>query len=291
MLDAGGPFPQRNQRLSRGARCLVRSKHYVYQQLRSDFFVAVLCAGCASIETRLILARPPTIPPPMTDEPSSPPNGRMHGTSREYILDRLRREGHVDWLEAIESGRLSAFSVAVELGWCKRPVTLTGEAANQSKRRRYRLAEEQRRISDGRFQPDPDKLSSDQRTFLLYGPDDRCGDAFDTEEEVRAAWEAHKEHLLADYAIGRRPWAWRVFDRPEVPWKGYDRERAINWRAGVLSPEERIAVEREWREDFLRGRDLKSIPRELVRKWRAERRQQSSKKEPSNAIAGGLESA
>jgi hypothetical protein len=233
----------------------------------------------------------------MTIDPSSPPNnGRMQqGTSREYLLDRLRREGHADWVEAIESGRVSAYAVACQLGWTTRAPTLSGEKAHQTKRRRYRLAEEHKRMSDGRgLQPAPDKLSSDQRTFLLYGPDNRCEGAFDTEEAVRTAWEKHKERLLADYAVARRPWAWRVFDRPELPWKGYDRERAINWRAAnVLTPEEKVQLEAMWRKYFEAGRNPKSAdtPRELIRKWRAERRQQSKKEEPSNAIVERPQSA
>ena len=138
----------------------------------------------------------------------------------------------------------------------------------------------------------PDELSSDQRTFLLYGPDDRCGDAFDTEEQVEAAWQRHRERILADYAVGRRPWAWRIFDRPEIPWKGYDRERAINWRAGVLGTEERIELERQWRRDFEAGRDLKFIPAELLKAWKAELRPQHQKEEPrAEAAAQGPESA
>jgi hypothetical protein len=116
----------------------------------------------------------------------------------------------------------------------------------------------------------PDELSSDQRTFLLYGPRDAYDGAFADESAVLAAWEKHREHLLADYAIGRRPWAWAAIDRPELPWRGYDRERSILWRAGVLSPAERIELEAQWLRDFEAKRDLKwaDIPVELVRQWR-----------------------
>jgi hypothetical protein len=101
----------------------------------------------------------------MTTDPSSPPNGRTQGTSHQYIVDRLRRAGHVEWLRAIEARRITAFAVACELGWATRPPTLLGERANQSKRRRQRLAEERQRL-----QPAPDKLTPYQREFLLYGP-------------------------------------------------------------------------------------------------------------------------
>lgn len=149
-------------------------------------------------------------------------------------------------------------------------------------------------MADGRLQPAPDKLGSDQRTFLLYGPDDRCGDAFNTEAEVEAAWQRYREALLACCPPGRRPWGWRIFDElgARVPWKGYDRERSGLWRAGVLSLEETATVERQWRLDFVRAQNLDEarkrahfawadIPRELVRRWK------QSKKEPSNAIAEG----
>jgi hypothetical protein len=59
---------------------------------------------------------------------------RHHGTSRSYILDRLRREGLTDFVDAIERGRISAFAIACELGWAnRRPPsggsTKPGEAA------------------------------------------------------------------------------------------------------------------------------------------------------------------
>jgi len=138
------------------------------------------------------------------------------------------------------------------------------------------------------------ELTSAQREFLCYGPKDAYDDAFPDESAVLAAWEAHKEHLLADYAVGRRPWGWRAIDFPQIPWRGYDRERSINWRAGVLGVEEKTTLERQWREDFEAGRDLKwaDIPRELVRQWRAERRRQHQKEEPrAEAAAQGPESA
>src|SRR5262245_3970181 len=99
-------------------------------------------------------------------------------------------------------------------------------------------------------------LSSDQRIFLLYGPRDSYDDAFPDESAVLAAWEKHREALLADYAVGRRPWAWRTIDHPHLRWRGFDFERIDLWRApGVLGADERIELERMWRRDFERGRD------------------------------------
>ena len=59
------------------------------------------------------------------------------GNSVDYIVARLRREGLVHWIEAIQMRKISAFAVAVELGWAKRPQTLHGENCNQARRRRF----------------------------------------------------------------------------------------------------------------------------------------------------------
>jgi|SRR5262249_1895572 hypothetical protein len=59
------------------------------------------------------------------------------GNSVDYIVARLRREGLTDWIEAIRARRISAFAVAVELGWAKRPQTLHGENCNQARRRAF----------------------------------------------------------------------------------------------------------------------------------------------------------
>jgi hypothetical protein len=63
----------------------------------------------------------------------------MRGTGRDYLLSRLAREGRVDWLAAIASGRLTAYAAAVELGWIRRPPTFSGGASNQAKRRAFRV--------------------------------------------------------------------------------------------------------------------------------------------------------
>jgi hypothetical protein len=61
------------------------------------------------------------------------------GTSRAYLLRKLRLAGRDDLVEAILSGEASAFSVAVALGWRKRPKVLGTGSENQSRRRGYRL--------------------------------------------------------------------------------------------------------------------------------------------------------
>jgi hypothetical protein len=218
---------------------------------------------------------------------------RQQGHSREYLLDRLRREGHDGWVEAIEAGRVSAFEVACELGWTQRPPTRSGERANQAKRRQYRLAEEHKRMVDGgRLQPPPgsskapDKLTDAQENFLRYGPKDAYDSAFSDGAEVLTAWAQHRDRILRDYQNGRRPWGWRAIDRPRLPWKGFDRERSGLWRAGVLTEAERTQLETHWRKAFEQAQDLDEaaskahfawadIPRELILRWTAERRRRS----------------
>jgi len=59
--------------------------------------------------------------------------------SVDYILARLEREGLTNLIEAVRMRRVSAFAVACELGWAKRPQTLHGENCNQARLRRYAI--------------------------------------------------------------------------------------------------------------------------------------------------------
>jgi hypothetical protein len=65
----------------------------------------------------------------------------LRGNRRDYILRRLEREGLTQWIGAIHARRISAFAVACELGWARRPQTLHGEDCNQAKRRRYAVVD------------------------------------------------------------------------------------------------------------------------------------------------------
>jgi hypothetical protein len=60
------------------------------------------------------------------------------GTSREYIIGRLRREKRDDLADAVECGKVSAYAIAVELGWQKRKILGTG-SENQAKRRAWTM--------------------------------------------------------------------------------------------------------------------------------------------------------
>jgi hypothetical protein len=65
---------------------------------------------------------------------------RHHGTNKSYIVSRLKRENLLDLVAAIESGRVSAYAVAIELGWASRRPTLGTGSGNQARRRRHQLA-------------------------------------------------------------------------------------------------------------------------------------------------------
>jgi hypothetical protein len=60
-----------------------------------------------------------------------------HGAGRAYILARLRRDGHIRLIEAINAKKVSPFAVAVELGWVKRPLNIGGGSDNEEKRRAW----------------------------------------------------------------------------------------------------------------------------------------------------------
>jgi hypothetical protein len=62
----------------------------------------------------------------------------QRGTSRSYIINRLRREGMADLADAIERGEASSYEIACELGWQKRPKPLGG-SENEARRRMWRL--------------------------------------------------------------------------------------------------------------------------------------------------------
>jgi len=51
------------------------------------------------------------------------PETRPTGVRRDYILRRLERDGRHDLAEAIREGRVSAYTIACELGWTRRPFT------------------------------------------------------------------------------------------------------------------------------------------------------------------------
>jgi hypothetical protein len=113
---------------------------------------------------------------------------------------------------------------------------------------------------------------------------------FTSREELHDAWQRARERMLASMAPGRRPQGFYEFEfdgnRPP-----YDMERSTLWRMGLLSADEKVTLEEEWKVEFQRaqasdftlndgsGELLKGdcaraahyawadIPRELVRRW------------------------
>jgi hypothetical protein len=126
--------------------------------------------------------------------------------------------------------------------------------------------------------------------------------AFASDDERRAAWIRDRDRLLAMFSSGpgRRPQAWWRYDAPTagVRWPGLDRERSTLYQAGLLDEAEKAELEADWRREFddaqdpdfwiclgpgeiLEGAAARrahyreaDIPRELIRKWTAERRRQ-----------------
>ena len=69
----------------------------------------------------------------MVDE-SAPSDHDRSGTSRDYILTRLKREKLDHFIEAIEGGQVSAYAIAASLGWTTRPAVLGTGSDNETKR-------------------------------------------------------------------------------------------------------------------------------------------------------------
>src|SRR3954453_2700153 len=92
-----------------------------------------------------------------------------------------------------------------------------------------------------------------ERWSLELGDDDRRP-AFNSDAERRAAWEYHREALLARERPGSRPRAWWEYDAP-IRWPGYDRETVALYEAGLMSEEEIAELTPWWREQFDRSFD------------------------------------
>jgi hypothetical protein len=141
-------------------------------------------------------------------------------------------------------------------------------------------------------------LTWQQELVLIYGEEPRWR-GFRTEAEHREAWLCHCERLMGGMHArnGHRPAAWWRFDVPPgLDYPGYDRERPTLFTAGLLGEQEARYLLTWWREQFQRAWQPEfffcegpgkffdgavarrkhyvwaDIPRELVRKWTAERR-------------------
>jgi|SRR5215471_5630501 len=214
-----------------------------------------------------------------------------HGTSKAYIVDRLKREGETALLEAVEAGKITALTAAVELGWVQRP-PVVGKYPHRAKRRDFQL---RAIVDDGHVTPA-------QWQELWLGV---CGakSVFSSREELEDAWQRARERMMASLGPGRRAAAFYEFE-----WEGtrprYGEERSTLWRVGALTPVEKDALEVEWKVEFeraqapdftvddgngelLRGDCARAeyyahhdIPRELVRRWTAARRRRERRSAP-----------
>jgi hypothetical protein len=125
---------------------------------------------------------------------------------------------------------------------------------------------------------------------------------FADEAELKAAWEKYRPQVMAMFARdGLRPAGWWRYDAP-IPYPGDERERSALYEAGVVTGDEKAELELNWRAEFEQayapgyGADRRrkhfrdcDIPRELVRKWTAERKRRSKaiKKFASKQVALG----
>jgi hypothetical protein len=198
---------------------------------------------------------------------------------------------------AVQAGRLSALTAAVELGWVER-APVTGISPNKAKRRELALHALRREGLFGTAPVDFSDLGYGELQELSIGPG-QMGSCFRDRQELEKAWVAAREELLGRSQPGRRPQAWWQFDAPDgLEYPGHDLERSTLWRLGLLSEAERATLEAEWKAEFdvahapdfaiakawpeglvtgARARrehmDWADVPQELRERWRAERRQ------------------
>ena len=137
-------------------------------------------------------------------------------------------------------------------------------------------------------------VGSAQWLELWLGP---CGakSVFKDRQQLADAWQRARDRMLASLAPGRRPQAYYEFEfnglRPP-----YDTERSVLWRMGLLTTDEKTALEAEWKAEFEKaqapdftlndgGGELlvgdcaraahyrwADIPDKLVKRWTAARR-------------------
>jgi hypothetical protein len=217
---------------------------------------------------------------------------RHHGTSRSYLLDRLRREGREDLVTAVESGTITAYAAATAVGLVTRHRTTGTGSKSQAKRREHRLNSLLRK---------PPALSGAAVQDLWLGLGTNRPPQFESDEARHEAWLRNREWLMATLAQhGRRPLAWWRYDAGDLRYPGYDRERSTLYEAGMLAEDERAELVAHWREEFDRahrpdffccegpGRFFHGeparrahyrwadIPSELVEEWSAEPRSKGS---------------
>lgn len=64
---------------------------------------------------------------------------------------------------------------------------------------------------------------------------------FRTDKARRAAWNAHREEILAESRAGHRPWAWWEYDAPEARDESQAEEDQLI-AMGVVDDDERAKI-------------------------------------------------
>lgn len=111
------------------------------------------------------------------------------------------------------------------------------------------------------------------------------GSVFSSTEELRAAWARGRAVVMRLWGSGgRRPQAWWHLDSEAegLRYPGYFRERSFLYATNMLTSEERILLEREWRAAFDAARGMGArerrehlehhdVPAELIERWNQKR--------------------
>jgi hypothetical protein len=176
---------------------------------------------------------------------------------------------------------VSALTIAIELGWTRRPEPLGLGSGNAARRRQHQL---KALAGDG--------LSGNQLQELWLGPPSPNSSYFSSREELEQAWETHRDEVMRLWANnGRRPQAWWCFDAPGLglQWPGRDCERSYLYAVGALSDAECAELVRFWRCEFDRNRkpahlDWADVPVSLRQQWQAECRRRGRRSAPAAEV-------
>src|SRR5262249_34170199 len=89
---------------------------------------------------------------------------------------------------------------------------------------------------------------------LWLGPSYHYGSVFESREKLYQAWIKSRDRIMERYGRhGRRPQIWWQFDSGDLKYPGYDRERSYLYEHNVLTEQERVEVEHQWKAEFERA--------------------------------------
>src|SRR6516165_8579909 len=136
----------------------------------------------------------PTFRTPMADDPVPVQTGdhpevstdgagedtprKWRGSSRRYLLERLKEAGRDDLVEAVEARRISVRSAAVGMGWLREYEPVSPDNS-RTRRRQFEMTE----VFGGTR---PYHVAVLQELWL--GPNSNEGSLFRSREELHAAW-------------------------------------------------------------------------------------------------------